>query len=722
MTTLHQALQQTSWRLLKIIGRERGLQFKSNIHKADLINRLHPRLLDPHPLARALTALTDLDRRALADIQTTGGRQALRHLRPRYGDLPRRSAALIQRLQTAQPDPPLSPLERLLKNGLIFFDPARADLYIPFDLLARLPQPDTLNPDAPPPETPPAAPHPLDFLAHDLTCLLALLHRHDVRPLKQRWLPPRFLLDWGRHSAVPPQTARPGSELQTGRRRLIHYLAHNAGWLALAGPVLKPTPAGWRWLQAPRSNRLQALRQSWAAPTPHLWRIFRLPGHTWLSDPAPLLNALHHWPPRLDPLAPEHLARAVLSRQPNLLDLLPANLYDPPTTLIETLVDLIAGPLTWMAGGHPEQNRSDEINNSVERRASAFTIHNSQFTAIAPLSPAKYTLTPTLHPDPLQSALTLTPETGLPEPQDLAVVVEVSQTFEVSKTSKVSIITASSSILALHRGWTPTALIDALDRLTRQPLDGPTLALLRAWANLAEQTTLRPAMLLETRDPGVITRLASTRRGRQLIHRTHTPRLVEIDPAKTEQLLKRLTRQEGVPPQQIGRRDRDRDREKSSLPLSLSPSDLWLAAQVYQQLGQHLHLPARLPQTLFDHLAETLSDTDLAAANAAAEQTMAALQRLIDGYAAFPVWLEDALPESESLPVIEQALAQGHNLHLDYYSAGSNTRAHREIEPHRLEWRGDTPYLVGFCHHAQAERVFRLDRIYAVVKVPQDEV
>ncbi|MFC1975318.1 WYL domain-containing protein [Chloroflexota bacterium] len=56
-------------------------------------------------------------------------------------------------------------------------------------------------------------------------------------------------------------------------------------------------------------------------------------------------------------------------------------------------------------------------------------------------------------------------------------------------------------------------------------------------------------------------------------------------------------------------------------------------------------------------------------------------------------------------------------------SPASNAGAitpHRQVEPYRLEWRSDTPYLVGFCHLAQAERVFRVDRIYAVVKVPAD--
>jgi proteasome accessory factor C len=118
-----------------------------------------------------------------------------------------------------------------------------------------------------------------------------------------------------------------------------------------------------------------------------------------------------------------------------------------------------------------------------------------------------------------------------------------------------------------------------------------------------------------------------------------------------------------------------------------------------------------------DRLVEQLAPVDMAAAEVAAEQTVAAVQQALDGYTPFPIWLEDTMPEAESLAVIEAALAEGCNLELDYYAAGSGTRTQRVVEPYRLEWRSETPYLVGFCHHAQAERTFRIERLYSVVKV-----
>ncbi len=71
----------------------------------------------------------------------------------------------------------------------------------------------------------------------------------------------------------------------------------------------------------------------------------------------------------------------------------------------------------------------------------------------------------------------------------------------------------------------------------------------------------------------------------------------------------------------------------------------------------------------------------------------------------------------ESLTLIEEALAGGNLLAMDYYTAGRDVVTHRVVEPYRLEERDEVHYLVGFCHRAQAERVFRLDRIHSVVKV-----
>lgn len=143
-------------------------------------------------------------------------------------------------------------------------------------------------------------------------------------------------------------------------------------------------------------------------------------------------------------------------------------------------------------------------------------------------------------------------------------------------------------------------------------------------------------------------------------------------------------------------------------------------SQLYRDLGQHLRLTARIPQALVDKLTALASPADLASARALVDDAMAALHHLIEGRTPFPPWPADHVPVEEGLFIIEGALAEGQNLELDYYAASTDTVTHRVVEPYRLNWHGDTPYLVGFCHHAQTERTFRLDRIRQLDSVPRD--
>ncbi len=849
MTTLVEALQATSWHFLITIGRRRRLKLDSNLPKAALIDILSRTLVQPDNLRPALAGLSAPARQLLVDLQLAGGRVARRHLAAAYGRL-RPAGEIIRALRqqartpetAAQPaQTAFSPLEEVTLLGLVFLQPAADDLFIPVDMLPLLPAPPALPPPTPARQARPIAP--ADLVCHDLAYLFGLLQRDDVAPRHGRWLPPNLLLAWGRGCLGPIVHPQARGELQTGRRRFLHYLAENAGWLNVQLAMnnthralreqtgkksdhaprstphaprspLTPTPAAWLWLDASPQERRQALWQSWLSPDPARWRAFRLPGSTWLSRPEALLVVIHNYLPRLDPADPAQFARLLLARQPELLDLLPANLLEPVELLAETIIQLLTGPLVWlgvlwndelrMRNACPERSRRDED------AASALTLTRQglawltgQTDPADPLPPpAKFSITTDFQPDPFESTLTLTLGDGLPDPPDLVVALEVTEAEQRSEEEKqrrgrgareqgsesplllcplaplpsfplpnlpVRLhrcyqITAASFIKTLQRGWSPPALLDALNRLADRPLTGQETALLRIWADAAGKMTIHPAVILETVDPAIISRLAATRRGRALIHRTLSPRAVIVDPARLDQLVRRLTEQEGVPPKVQGSRgagERGSEGEKqrkgrgaeeqgseSPLPLrSLAPllnsplplrplaplplssaGHFWLVIEVYQRLGQLIRLPVRIPQSVLDQLSPQLTPTDLAAADIAAGQVLAALEQAIAGRAAFPPWSGDNLPVEETLPLIETALRDGLYLELDYYSAGRDELTHRLVEPYRLEWRGragakadptaGTPYLVGFCQRAQAERVFRVDRIRTIVLVP----
>ncbi len=66
---------------------------------------------------------------------------------------------------------------------------------------------------------------------------------------------------------------------------------------------------------------------------------------------------------------------------------------------------------------------------------------------------------------------------------------------------------------------------------------------------------------------------------------------------------------------------------------------------------------------------------------------------------------------AEVLDVLRTAVADHRRVHLDYYSYGRDERTERDIDPYVLHAEDGSLYALGYCHLAQAERRFRVDRI-----------
>ncbi|MCL2514911.1 MAG: WYL domain-containing protein [Microbacteriaceae bacterium] len=71
-------------------------------------------------------------------------------------------------------------------------------------------------------------------------------------------------------------------------------------------------------------------------------------------------------------------------------------------------------------------------------------------------------------------------------------------------------------------------------------------------------------------------------------------------------------------------------------------------------------------------------------------------------------------PRDAALDVLRGALASGHRVEFDYLNARGG-RERRPVDPLRLESRDDAWYLRGWCHLRRDLRIFRIDRMEAVV-------
>lgn len=701
MSTLHELLAQTSYPLLCVIGRQRGLRVPHNIAKADLVAYLALALADPDALQAACAALPSAAKAVLEELILADGRLPRYHIARRHGDL--RPYRPWQPDAPARPwEHPQTPTERLYFLGLLFWEQATRDLVIPEDLLIHYPTPPSpgvlrVTPSAITVETLSA----VLAARHDVAQLLALLAEQDLRLLHDRWLSPVPLRIWGSRCVISPQHPEARSELQTKRRCFLHYVAESAGIVALSGPYLKPTPAAWQWLDAAPVEQLRTLWMTIAAPPRAIWRRYRLPGYEGLR-PQTMIDALLGYLRRYAPEPPDSttlgtpaaLSTRLQAVDPKPRDCLRQTFFEPETWLTETYSALLTGPLAWLS--------AIAVASDDQLQLTTWGAHWLGLAAPPKVaSHAPFTPTPPLvfrSPGPTLDPVALV---------TLAACAEWK--------ADAYRITQASWVRALHQGHRFPALLARLNRVAQRPLTGEEINQLTTWAEAANRMTLHRLTVLEATDPAILARLSGSRRGRKHIVRTLSRRAVVVDEARLELLIRRLTLQEDMPPRvEIA----PREKARASTLGAGGAAYLWLTAKVYQALGDVIDLPATVPFGLLAHLARVAEPQALAAAEVAIQRTLDVLYEVLAGRSPFPVWTAITLPVEESMAQIKEALTTGQALEIEYYTAGRNVVTQRVVEPHRLEYRGQIAYLVGFCQWAQAERTFRVDRIRAIRLVP----
>ncbi len=65
----------------------------------------------------------------------------------------------------------------------------------------------------------------------------------------------------------------------------------------------------------------------------------------------------------------------------------------------------------------------------------------------------------------------------------------------------------------------------------------------------------------------------------------------------------------------------------------------------------------------------------------------------------------------EVLDLLRRGVSEHRQLHLDYYSFARDARSQRNVNPYLVEAQDGSLYLLAYCHQAEADRRFRVDRI-----------
>ncbi len=571
---------------------------------------------------------------------------------------------------------------------------------------------------------------PATTLLEDTLTFLAFLHSHDVRAFGARWLPPTALRDLNaqlleRDDVPPPTHRRHGkrgvTERETQRLRFIHFLCEAAHLVAKTGAHLKPTLRVTRWLTASPDDQLQTLLSTACPDQPSrlhddLWRVYRLPGWSlasptvWLTQLFAILRAappgeriklttlLKLAPPEDGDEQPDEILRGVL----HYLEWLGVVVWHGPAAL---QVNPVPIPLDCLA----RSARSARSVPVVLLPASRLRLEllNANFSRLYELS-------------------------------DYADLIAVTP-------QRRYCLNRERLQRALQRGRSLDAILRFLENTLGDALPIQLVQQLHDWTAPLDRVAVRRVTLLEVKDPATLTDLTRSHRVRESIQRTLSPRAVVVRESRLPALLRQLAKH-GLTPRtnlptsviaSAGGTKQSPTRRSNLPPLA----QLYFAALLNQQLADRLPAPYRVDYSIVLDLARQLTPRDQLLAAELAQEAVEMLTAQpscpsasighpgsptanhVDGNSGFPLETRGndntrtAAQLESILPLIEQSIAANTPLAITYYTAGRDTQTDRIVDPLRLEWRGETPYLIAYCHLRQAERVFRVDRIAAITPV-----
>lgn len=701
---LRHAFRACPWAELRAIATRLGLHGRTLRHKQDWADTVAAFWTTTAACRPILSQLSPPAQDALARLLTYSRTPAALFL-AEFGT--------IRRARQAQPPlpwrHPVSPAEELFYVGLLHGDAAT-----PVHRAAHFILPTALHPtlhqwlaERPPathsarrfvPSSPDLTRDPTAVLLHDLTHLLAYenaraAHRPDFALAHHCWLSRADLHALNQRLLKPEPTPLPRHHRQSNRLRFLQFWAIAAG-LQADGRL---TSAGYEWCRLQDLERARLLWQAWLGAPPELRTRFALPdARLPLPWPDLLQQALaaHH-----QPFSAAQLAATLLNVNDAALTYWTANIED--VRALETLADdLLTGPLREFGIVAAHLGPVLVAHYSLTALGRQLLNGETRYAAASPVA---------------QPAILPTPEAQSPERLSIHLPPSVSGlpiiTLELFATYAGRVATAQDE---RHRyDLTPVSLrraavaerpltdLWATFAALNLPLPPAWETRLHDWYESAPVLTLGPAPLLRVENPETLRSVLNDPHLRDHVAEVLSPTAALVASAEPDAIARfhaQGYRVSGRPPVRSG----------------TAPADagaLWLAGQVYSELGQHLTLPAPPPFAELETLYQALAPARQAALQIQLAEIADQLRAALDGVCTAPGVLAD--PETWR-PAVESALAAGQCIELQYFTPARNLIARYRLHPYWLErWRG-RDYLRAECLTTGRVRLFRLDRIQAL--------
>ena len=711
---LKTCLRAANWRTLCAIAATHHLRLEPHPTKARLVEALSGALSKRVTSSAFSAGLSPAEQALLAALAASGGCLQLAEVAAAYGPLRPLSG-------TGESDPrrlardPASTLEALLFRGVVYVvpDAARADVVSLPDAWLPLFRP---APTAPTRVTAGEIANPWADISFAMAVYLAALQSS-----------PAGLTDDGRlgASAVKRLAALlhiPLSERAVERQirplACLRYVGERLNLLQVDRGMLAPSPAAATWLETSAAMRVSGIWQALLADTPDndaLWRQYRLPGRR-LKRPILFAQRLvaritAHIDAASDWLAVDDLVPT--ADDPLLLaDLLPWwESEQQPAPARETAWNLLSGPFAWIGAVQVSLAPLPMVRLTALGRW-------LMGQGLAPVDPQPRPVSLDVtgrkrDSDPF--LLRLPPTPALPALLALADWADPVPTAPDDPALLKFELSPASVGRAIGSGARPDDLLHLLMRAAQPQaplLDEIARAALR-WAAPVQSFTVRPLWVLTAPSPAHLDAILDRRALRRRLGRRLSPTEVELDPLQIEGLLSALRQQhvqvafDGAGPGPSANAPTGR---RSAA--DLAPADLtWLltALPAYAHLAHRLHLPPP-PEAVADRLTAWADAKTRDIAASAADLASRRLDRALAD-------LDPALapiPAETLLPVLHDAVEREAVMTIRYWTPSRPLPVSREVAPRRIEWHGDTPYLVAYCHLQMDERTFRLDRIIEI--------
>jgi hypothetical protein len=271
------------------------------------------------------------------------------------------------------------------------------------------------------------------------------------------------------------------------------------------------------------------------------------------------------------------------------------------------------------------------------------------------------------------------------------------------KTGCVILADPTSICRAVDNGYGLPLIFWLLETATGAALPLEQKEQLNLWLRKGRAYRLNSSLLLVTAQDHQLNTILRQARFKPYIKEQISPRHATVS-ADFPVILQKWLRQQGYPLHLSDQSAQDtRPSESGSLDFH------WLGLRLLVGMGALMPLPFPPPYAQLEELATRLSDQQRDNLEAKANDLLQQLRDAIRGRDAFLPAIQP--PDSALMEAIRQAIARQEPLEISYQSPADYEPRYRRVQPARLEERGALFYLHAYCYRAEADLVFRLDRI-----------